>query len=162
MPLGAEPGLSARGRMLIAKGIGIYILIWFIAFLFEPNFFIRNAQILLPSFVVMALFLCFSLWLRFQVQQNVFGEIGFVYLAFAVAYTVFPAYGFLTLDSLSSGVGFQNLAALGPDQGELGRHLWRHVLFIAAVGAGYLLFRGRHTPKFDSIKDLGSAEKPII
>src|SRR5229473_548011 len=113
MPFGAEQGLSARARMLIAKGIGIYILIWFIAFLFMPTFFIRNVQILLPSFVVMVIFLCFSLWLRFQVQDNVFGEIGFIYLVFAVGYTVFPAYGFLTLDSLSSGVGFQTLVALG-------------------------------------------------
>lgn len=162
MPLGAKPGLSARARTLIAKRIGIYVLIWFIAFLFRPTFFIRNVQILLPSFVVMGMFLCFSLWLRFQVQDNVFGEIGFIYLAFAVAYTVFPAYGFLTLDSLSSGVGFQSLAALAPDQGELGLHLWRHVLFIAAVGFGYLFFRGRRAPKFNSFETLGTAEKPII
>ncbi|MGB2676266.1 MAG: hypothetical protein WAN12_04195 [Candidatus Acidiferrum sp.] len=111
MPLGAEPGLSARARMFLAKGIGIYILIWLAAFLFMPAFFIRNVQILLPSFAVILIFLCFSLWLRFQVQANIFGEIGFIYLAFAVAYTVFPAYGFLALDSLSSGVGFENLAA---------------------------------------------------
>jgi hypothetical protein len=162
MSFSAEQGLSARDRMPISKGIGIYILIWFIAFLFMPTFFIRNVQILLPSFVVMVIFLCFSLWLRFQVQDNVFGEIGFIYLVFAVAYTVFPAYGFLTLDSLSSGVGFQNLAALDPDQGELGLHLWRHVLFIAAIGFGYLFFRGRRAPKFNSLKHLGNAEKPII
>src|SRR5260370_38913940 len=162
MPCDAEQGLSARERMLIAKGIGIYILIWFIAFLFTPTFFIRNIQILLPSFVVTVIFLCFSLWLRFQVQDNVFGEIGFIYLVFAVGYTVFPAYGFLVLESLSSWVGFNNLAARGPDQGELGLHLWRHVLFIAAVGFGYLFFRGKRAPKFNSLKNLGNAEKPII
>src|SRR6266568_1668290 len=162
MPFGSRQGLSAKDRRLIAKGIGIYVLIWFIAFLFRPTFFIRNVQILLPSFAVMFVFLSFSLWLRLQVQDNVFGEIGFIYLAFAVAYTVFPAYGFLTLDSLSSGVGFQNLAALGPDQGELGLHLWRHVLFIAAIGFGYLFFRGRRAPKFNSLDNLGDAEKPII
>src|SRR6266446_5911545 len=156
MPFDAKEGLAARGRMLVAKGIGIYILILFIAFLFTPAFFIRNIQILLPSFVVMAIFLCFSLWLRFQVQDNIFGEIGFIYLAFAVAYTVFPAYGFLTLDSLSSGAGFQELATFVPDQGELGRHLWRHVLFIGAVGAGYLFFRGRHAPKFNSFENFGN------
>ncbi len=162
MPISAEQGLSARARKLIAKGIGLYILIWLIAFLFMAAFFIRNVQILLPSFVVMAIFLCFSLWLRFQVQDNVFGEIGFIYLAFAVAYTVFPAYGFLTLESLSSEVGFESLAALAPSQGELGLHLWRHVLFIAAVGLGYLFFRGRRAPKFNSLENLGTAEKPII
>src|SRR6266567_2201293 len=161
MPVGSEQGLPIRDRALIAKGIRIFLLIWFMAFLFTPTFFIQNFQILLPSFVAIAIFLCFSLRLRFQVQDHVFGEIGFIYLAFTVAYTVFPAYGFLTLDSLSSAVGFENLATLTPDQGELGLHLWRHVLFIAAVGSGYLLFRGRHTPKFNSFQNFGNAEKPI-
>ena len=162
MPFAAEQGLSAGGRKLIAKGIGVYTLIWLIAFLFKPAFFIRNDQILLPSFAVLAIFLCFSLWLRFQVQDNVFGEIGFVYLAFALAYTVFPAYGFLVLDSLSSSAGLHDLAALAPDQSQLGLQLWRQVLFIAAIGLGYLLFRGRSAPKFDSLKNLSYAEKPII
>src|SRR5580704_12609894 len=99
MPFGTERGLSAGGRKLIAKGIGVYTLIWFVAFLCRPTFFVRNVQILLPFFTVLAIFLCFSMWLRSQVQDNVFGEIGFIYLAFAVAYTVFPAYGFLVLDS---------------------------------------------------------------
>ena len=162
MPIASKQGLSARDRRQIAKGIGIYILIWSIALLFMPAFFIRNVQILLPSFVVLAIFLCFSFWLSFQVQDNVFGEIGFIYLAFAVAYTVFPAYGFLTLDSLSSGVGFQELAVLAPDQGQLGLQLWRQVLFIAAIAVGYLYFRGRRAPKFDSLKNLENAGKPVI
>jgi hypothetical protein len=162
MPLGAEQGLSAGARKLSAKGIGVYTLVWFIAFLFRPTFFVKNIQILLPSFVVIFIFLCFSLWLRFRVEDNVFGEIGFIYLVFAVAYTAFPAYGFLVLDSLSSEVGFQNLAALAPDQSALGLQLWRHALFIAAIGIGYLLFRGRCIPKFYSLNNLRNAEKPII
>jgi hypothetical protein len=162
MSVAIKQDLPAKVRAPIAKRICIYIAFCLVAFLLSPTFFIQNLQILLPTCFTVAVFLYFSWRLRFQVQDNIFGEIGFIYLAFAVAYTVFPAYGFLTLDSLSSGTGFQELATLMPDQGELGRHLWRHVLFIAAVGSGYLLFRGRHTPKFDSIKDLGSAEKPII
>jgi hypothetical protein len=161
-PFGTEQAQPARDRKDIAKGMGVYFLIWFVGFLFMPTFFIQNLQILLPSFVTMAIFLYFSLRLRLQVQDNVFGEIGFIYLALAVAYTVFPAYGFLTLDALSSGVGLENLATLAPGQAELGLHLWRHVLFIGAVGAGYLFFRGRRAPKFDSLKNLGPAEKPVI
>jgi len=162
MSVASKQDVPAKGRAPIAKRICIYIAVCLVAFLLMPTFFIQNMQILLPTCFTVAIFLYFSWRLRFQVQDNIFGEIGFIYLVFAAAYTVFPAYGFLTLDSLSSGTGFQELATLMPDQGELGRHLWRHVLFIAAVGSGYLLFRGRHTPKFDSIKDLGSAEKPII
>jgi len=161
MPFGSEQGLPAKGLPLIAKWICIYIVVWFVAFLFMPTFFIQNLRILLPTCFTVAIFLFFCWRLRFQVQDNIFGEIGFIYLAFAVAYTVFPAYGFLTLDSLSSGAGFQELATFVPDQGELGRHLWRHVLFIGAVGAGYLFFRGRHAPKFNSFENFGNAEKPI-
>jgi len=155
-------GLPAEGRKLIAKRICIYIVGWFVAFLFMPTFFIQNLQILLPTCFAVGIFLYFTWRLRFQVQDNIFGEIGFIYLTFAVAYTVFPAYGFLTLDSLSSGNGFQDLATLAPDQGQLGLELWRQVLFIAAIGLGYLLFRGRRAPKFDSLKNLGYAEKPVI
>lgn len=162
MPLGTELGLSARDRRVTAKAIAVYIVIWFVAFLFRPAFFIQNLPILLPSFAVLAMFLCFSLRLRFQVQDNIFGEIGFVYLAFAVAYTVFPAYGFLVLDSLSSRVGVPILETLAPDQGQLSMQLWRQVLFIAAIGLGYLLFRGRRAPKFGLLRNLGYAEKPII
>lgn len=157
-----EQCLPTRRQPGIAKWICAYTLIWLVAFPFAPAFFIDNLQILLPTFVTIAVFLCFSLRLRLQIQDNIFGEIGFLYLAFAVAYTVFPAYGFAALESLSSGAGFQALAVLNPDPAQLALHLWRHVLFIAAVASGYLLFRGRHTPKFSSFDPLGHAEKPII
>jgi hypothetical protein len=157
-----EQGLPARRQPGIAKWICAYISICLIAFLFAAGFLNDNLQILLPSFVSVAIFLYFSRRLRLQIQDNIFGEIGFLYLVFAVAYTVFPAYGFVALESLSSGTGFGNLAALSPDPAQLGLHLWRHVLFIAAVASGYLLFRGRHTPKFSSFDTFGDAEKPII
>jgi hypothetical protein len=162
MPAILKQCLPARGRASIAKWICASIFVCLIACLFERAFVIENIQILLPSFVAIAIFLYFSLRLRSQIQNNVFGEIGFVYVAFAVAYTVFPAYGFLTLESLSSGNGLQVLALLSPDPAQLGLHLWRHVLFIVAVASGYLLFRGRQSPKFSSFDTLGDAEKPII
>jgi hypothetical protein len=162
MPASLEQGAPARGRASSAKWICAYILVCLIAFLFARTYIIENLSILLPSFVTLAIFLYFSLRLKSQIHGNIFGEIGFVYLAFATAYTVLPAYGFLTLDSLWSGSGFQSLAMLNPDRTQLGLHLWRHVLFIAAVASGYLLFRGRHTPKFSSFNTLGDAEKPII
>jgi hypothetical protein len=161
MPASLEQHLPARGGANTAKWISAYISVCLIVFLFARAFFVENYQILLPSFVAIALFLYFSLRLRFQIRGNIFGEIGFVYLAFAFAYTVFPAYGFLTLDSLSSGI-FQYLALFNPDTSQLGLELWRQVLFMAAVAAGYLLFRGRRTPKFSSFDTLGASERPII
>jgi hypothetical protein len=157
-----DQGLPARRRPGVAKWICTYISIWFIAFLFAPAYFIDNVQILLPTFATIGIFLYFSLRLRFQIHGNILGEIGFIYLAFAVAYTVFPAYGFLTLDHLASGGAEPVLETLLPDQGELGLELWRQVLFIVAVASGYLLFRGRRAAKFDSFNDFGGAEKPII
>ena len=164
MPAKLEQGLPARRQPGIAKWICAHISVWLIAFFFARVFFIEKLPILLPSFVTIAIFLYFSLRLRFQIHGNIFGEIGFLYLVYAVAYTVFPAYGLLILDSLSSGRAFQSqsLAVLTADPTQLGLHLWRHVLFIAAVASGYLLFRGRHTPKFSSFDTLGDAEKPII
>jgi len=161
MPVNSDCVLHAIGRAQIWKWVGVYVSLWLIAFLVVPSFFIENFQILLPSIVAIGIFLCFSLWLRFRLQDSVFGEIGFIYLAFALAYTVFPAYGFLTLDYLSSGIGVPILETLKPDEGELSVHLWRHVLFIAAIGSGYLLFRARNTPKF-TFKNSSDAGKPII
>jgi len=162
MPTSLEQHLPVRGRSSTAIWMCAYILVCFIAVFFARAYVVENLQILFPAVVTTALFLYFSLRLRFQIQGNIFGEIGFLYLAFAVAYTVFPAYGFLTLESLSTGNGFQALAVLNPEPAQLGFELWRQVLFIAAVAAGYLLFRGRRTPKFSSFDTLGASEKPII
>jgi hypothetical protein len=161
MPVHSECVLPAIGRAQIWKWVVVYVSLWLIAFLIVPSFFIEHFQILLPSIGAIGIFLCFSLWLRFHLQDSIFGEIGFIYLAFALAYTVFPAYGFLTLDYLSSGIGVPILETLKPYEGELGVQLWRHVLFIAAIGSGYLLFRARNIPKF-TFKNSRDAGKPII
>lgn len=162
MLVNPEKSTRSRRERGITKWICAYIVLWLIALPFASTFFINNRHVVFPTFVTLAIFLYFSLRLRFQIQGNIFGEIGFVYLTFAVAYTVFPAYGFLALDSLSSGNGFQSLALLIPDPGQLGLHLWRHVLFIASLAFGYLLFRGRLTPSFASFATVGDAEKAII
>lgn len=102
----------------------------------------NNYVIIIPATVVVLVLGLFVDLLRFKSILNVFGEIGFLYLFFAVVYTVAPAYGFLYLENLSSGSGFQNLALLLPSQNDLGLHLWRHVLFVGAFSFGYLIHRG--------------------
>jgi hypothetical protein len=154
--------LPAHGHPRIARWMSFYVLVWFVAFLSEQNFFLRNFPILLPVSVTIGVFLYFCLRLRSHIQQSIFGEIGFVYLAFAVAYTAFPAYGFLAHDTPRSWIGVPILESLRPDQDELGLQLWRHVLFIVAVAAGYLLFRGKRTPTLQPVVTLGGAERPII
>ncbi|MGE5112794.1 MAG: hypothetical protein ACM3JB_18165 [Acidobacteriaceae bacterium] len=162
MQLSLESGLPARSQSSITKWISAYFLIWLFAFLFEQSFFFNNLRILLPTFATVGVFLWFSLRLRYQIQDNIFGEIGFTYLGFAVAYTVFPAYGFLAQDTLRSWVGIPILETFLPDSSQLAVQLWRQVLFIFAVAAGYLLFRGNRTPKSSAFDNLGGAEKSII
>ena len=40
----------------------------------------------------------FSYVLSFRVRRLLFGEVGFIYLALSLAYTIFPALKFLRLD----------------------------------------------------------------
>lgn len=126
------------------------------------TFFSNNFRLLLPTFAILIVFIGFSLILRFRVDSNIFGEIGFIYLLFTVAYTVIPVYGFLALESLDAGDGFQNLAQLLPSQTELGVHLWRHFAFIATIALGYLMARGKFATRFNAIQNLDGRERIII
>lgn len=157
----SKPGLSAKALARIAR-IFLYISLGSVAVFSIRTFFAENLQILLPTLATIGIFLYFSLRLRSTIQDSIFGEIGFLYLAFAVAYTMFPAYGFMAQDTLKSWVGVPILETFLPNQSELGLQLWRQALFIAAVAFGYLLFRGRQAPRFSSFESLGAAEKPII
>jgi hypothetical protein len=102
----------------------------------------RQLVIFAPAWAALYVFFAFSLILHSRVGDNMFGEIGFLYMSLAIAYTVLPAFTFLALDlDLASGWVWENLALLLPDTSELGRHLWRHVLFVFGVALGYLLLR---------------------
>ncbi|WP_157492319.1 hypothetical protein [Geothrix fermentans] len=99
--------------------------------------------ILYPTLVAIGVFLLFSVALRFRVGEGLFGELGFLYVAFILAYTIFPAFTFLVIDlDLASGWVWEKLSLLLPAPSSLGAHLWRHVLFISSVAIGYLWFRG--------------------
>lgn len=107
---------------------------------FRPD----QASILRPVLAAITVFLIFSYLLRRRDRANLVGEIGFVYLALALAYTVLPALKFLALDfDFPPDFDYMNFSVLAPRVPELARHFWRHVLFIAGVALGYLLFRGR-------------------
>jgi hypothetical protein len=105
---------------------------------------------LAPTVAAISTFAIFSTFLRGLVGTNLFGELGFIYLVLAVAYTIVPALSFTFIGLVESGP----LAELLPSPADLATHLWRHVLFIACVAMGYLLVRG--TRKLDSV----SAGKP--
>jgi hypothetical protein len=98
------------------------------------------AQLIVPTVAAMALFGLFAVLLRARLGGNVFGELGFIYLAWAVVYTVLPGFGLAVGSAAESGL--LSLLQL-PAADELAVHLWRHALFIGSVAVGYLLARGQ-------------------
>lgn len=96
--------------------------------------------LLTPTLAAVAVFVMFAAAMQGQLGGNLFGEIGFVYLGWAVVYTLVPGLGL----AWGSADDTSPLALLLPAPEELGTHLWRHVLFIASVAMGYLLARGNH------------------
>lgn len=102
----------------------------------------QQSVILAPTFVALWIYGAFVHALHARVGSNLFGEIGFLYMSLALAYTVLPAFTFLALDfDLAGGWVWENLALLLPAPDELGLHLWRHALFVGGVALGYLLLR---------------------
>jgi hypothetical protein len=97
-------------------------------------------RLLIPTLATFAAFAVFTVLLAKRVRTNIFGELGFVYLAYAVAYTAVPAISLMALDLDSYQSKFSRLL---PTTAQVSLHLWRHALFVVGVGAGYLLFRGR-------------------
>jgi hypothetical protein len=93
----------------------------------------------------------FARILSFSTKSSVIGDLGFVYIFWLVAYTVFPAIGFF-IGSWRDG---DKLAAMLPSDDDLAAHLWRHVLFLAAVSTGYLAVRGKN--KLPAPMDLTSS-----
>jgi hypothetical protein len=107
------------------------------------------ADFLSPTLSTMIIFVLFSMVLKWQIGDNLFGELGFLYLGLAVGYTVFPAFAFMFGGLDQAGP----LVLLLPQPFELAIHLWRHTLFVFGVATGYLLTRGREKSQLITIKD---------
>lgn len=105
-----------------------------------------QTAVALPATAILATYAGFALVLFHRLKRPIFGELGFIFLGFATAYSVIPALNFLVLD-FKFPVDFDglNFSVLDPRPAELGRHLWRHALFVLAVATGYLLVRGSST-----------------
>ncbi len=102
-----------------------------------------------PCLTALAFFFLFALVLRARTRSFLFGEIGFVYMGLALTYTLSPALKFILLNAdIPTTFDQLGFSVLKPTATEMGEHFWRHVLFMAAVGAGYLLFRGRKPLSF--------------
>lgn len=93
---------------------------------------------ILPCLAIAIIYIAFLFFLRKNNNENIFGEIGVIYLGLFTAYTILPGVGFFlsTLDENDV------LGKLLPSDEELSTHLWRHVLFGFSVAIGYVLNRG--------------------
>jgi len=123
-----------------------FVLLLLILAVVSSLIFLTDNQnaVAVPALVTCFLYLLFCVMLGSRVRSGVFGEIGFIFAGFAVAYTVIPALNFLILDfDFPQNFDALNFSALSPRPPEIGSHLWRHCLFIATVIAGYLAGRGR-------------------
>lgn len=134
-PLSITPGVWACGMLAAALVIALLC-----AAALRPD----QRAVALPAIAILAIFAIFSMLLARQLDAAVFGELGFLFLGFSVAYSVIPALNFLALDFDFPPDGL-NFAILDPQPDEIGLHLWRHALFIAMVAIAYLVGRGRQT-----------------
>lgn len=122
-----------------------------------------QSAILLPTLAAIALFVAFTMALKARVGDHLLGEIGFIYMVLALAYTIFPAFTFVVLDlDITPGWVWRELALLLPAPEELGLHLWRHNLFLFGVGASYLAVRGRDVPQMDFDRDTQHGDRGTI
>lgn len=139
----AKKNQNSVYEAIIIVGI-IAILAVMLGFLTMSIFTDDQMYIIRPILAAIAVFVAFSYILKIQVHTNLLGEIGFIYLSFALVYTIIPAIKFFALD-FNFPLDFDgfNFAVLSPQPEELGIHFWRHVLFISSVAAGFLLVRGR-------------------
>src|SRR5450759_5379088 len=94
-----------------------------------------------PALASIFVFVMFWMLLEKRLGENVFGELGFLYVGYTMVHTVVPAISFMTASFYQ---GYQ-LDQLLPAPADLRAHLWRHVLFESGVAVGYLILRGRGT-----------------
>jgi hypothetical protein len=137
-----SPNDSAREATIIVAIIAVVTVI--LGILAESIFTTQQIYVIRPMLAAGAVFIIFSYVLRFRVRTHLFGEIGFIYMVFSLAYTILPAIKFLMID-FNFPLDFDglNFAVLSPQPADLGTHFWRHVLFISGVGAGFLAVRSR-------------------
>ena len=121
-----------------------------------------QSAVAVPALVICFAYLLFLVILGSQVKSGVFGEVGFIFLGFSVAYSVIPALNFL-INNFDFPLDFDglNFSILNPHPGEISDHLWRHCLFIVAVMVGYLAGRGRDRKDF-VFRKLPAAEWWIV
>jgi hypothetical protein len=122
----------------------VTLLVFVLMIVFSLAFFESyQFSVIAPTLSIIFFFTIFCILLGYRVGTGVFGEVGFIFLGFCVAYSVLPALNFLVVD-FDFPLNFDglNFSILNPRPPEIADHLWRHCLFVVAVIVGYLAGRG--------------------
>lgn len=99
--------------------------------------------IYVPILAVILIYAIFIFRLKKQIGNNLFCELGFIYVSLIVLYTVLPGF-VLIYGMMRPGDPIAvMLDKVSIKTYEISLHFWRHFLFILSFSAGYLIFRGR-------------------
>lgn len=140
----SRPGHSDVFRFSFTVKIALILLLSAIILLyFRTEFNVDEFAVALPVVSCCFIFLVFSLLLAKKTNTGIFGEIGFIYLVFSLAYTVVPAFTLISTGyKILLGFDGQKVLILYPTAAEVALHLWRHFIFISGFALGYLVLRG--------------------
>jgi hypothetical protein len=110
-------------------------------------------DIIAPLFSITLIFIAFVVLLWRKLKQNLFVELGVIYLAFVVLYTLAPGFGLLYAEYSSDiKVGIL-LDYLDAEKKDLAFHLWRHFLFAISFACSYYFFRKNKTIVSSSLNE---------
>jgi hypothetical protein len=98
-------------------------------------------DLIAPLFCITLTFIAFVFLLWRKLGQNLFVELGVIYLAFVVLYTLAPGFGLLYAEYSSNIKVGVLLDYLDASKKELAFHLWRHFLFAISFAISYYFFR---------------------
>lgn len=110
-------------------------------------------NLIAPLFSILVIFIMFIYLLWSKIKQNMFIELGVIYLAFIVLYTLAPGLGLLYAEYNSDIKVGLLLDYLDASKQDLAFHLWRHCLFAFSFSISYYIFRSNVTIEKIKIKE---------
>ena len=110
-------------------------------------------DLIAPLFVITLIYIIFIILIWNKLRQNLFIELGVIYLSFIVLYTLAPGLGLLYAEYNSDIKVGLLLDFLDANKNDLSFHLWRHCLFAFSFSASYYLFRKSKAIVSESFKE---------
>lgn len=110
-------------------------------------------NLLAPLLTIIIIFVVFITALWKKIRQNLFVELGVIYLAFVVLYTLAPGFGLIYAEYSSDLKVGLLLDYLDANKNDLAFHLWRHCLFAFTFATSYFFMRKNNKIESIDLKD---------